>query len=211
MVTRLMDPTSGQIFFKGRELTNHPARVSASRPERRLIQMVFQDPSESLNPRFTAFECIADPIRRLGEAADQARLPQRVAELAEMVGLPVEFLTRFPHQLSGGQKARVGIARAISLHPELLILDEPTSALDVSVQAVVLNLLDRLRRELGLSYIFVSHDLNVVRLMCSRVMVMNHGKIVEEGDAEALLTNPSDPYTRTLIDAVPHFTDQSTE
>lgn len=205
MVTRLMDPTSGNIYFKGRDLTDYPARVFADRPERRLIQMVFQDPTESLNPRFPAFDCIADPIRRLGTKEDKARLGERIEELSVMVGLPTEFLTRFPHQLSGGQKARVGIARAIALRPELLILDEPTSALDVSVQAVVLNLLDQLRRDLGMSYIFVSHDLNVVRLLCSRVIVMNSGKIIEEGDAEELLTNPSDPYTKALIEAVPHF------
>ncbi len=122
-----------------------------------------------------------------------------------MVGLPTDLLTRFPHQLSGGQKARVGIARAIALEPRLLVLDEPTSALDVSVQAVILRLLDRLRSQLGLSYIFVSHDLNVVRLLCDRVIVMNRGRIVEAGPANELLANPSQEYTRTLVEAIPHF------
>ena len=122
-----------------------------------------------------------------------------------MVGLPRALLTRFPHQLSGGQKARVGIARAISVDPLLLILDEPTSALDVSVQAVVLQLLDRLKRDLGMSYIFVSHDLNVVRLLCERVIVMNRGRIVETGTADDVLNNPREAYTRTLVEAIPHF------
>jgi peptide/nickel transport system ATP-binding protein len=122
-----------------------------------------------------------------------------------MVGLPENLLTRFPHQLSGGQKARVGIARAISVDPLLLILDEPTSALDVSVQAVVLQLLDKLKRDLGMSYIFVSHDLNVVRLLCERVMVMNRGKIVETGRADDVLKNPQEDYTRNLVSSIPHF------
>ncbi len=136
---------------------------------------------------------------------DRKQIAAKVGELADMVGLPRALLTRFPHQLSGGQKARVGIARAISVDPLLLILDEPTSALDVSVQAVVLQLLDRLKRELGMSYIFVSHDLNVVRLLCERVIVMNRGRIVETGTADEVLNNPKEAYTRTLVEAIPHF------
>jgi peptide/nickel transport system ATP-binding protein len=132
-------------------------------------------------------------------------LVTKVDELADMVGLPRTLLTRFPHQLSGGQKARVGIARAIAVDPQLLVLDEPTSALDVSVQAVVLQLLDRLKRDLGMSYIFVSHDLNVVRLLCERVIVMNKGRIVESGTADSVLRNPQEAYTRTLVGAIPHF------
>ena len=141
---------------------------------------------------------------------NRAVMAARIEELAALVGLPDELLTRFPHQLSGGQKARVGIARAIALNPKLLILDEPTSALDVSVQAVVLLLLDRLRRELGMTYIFVSHDLNVVRLLCNRVIVMNEGQIVETGDAEELLSNPREAYTRALVDAVPNLSRERT-
>ena len=205
MVTRLLDPTAGTILFDGIDIGAIPAGRFARHPLRAAIQMVFQDPTESLNPRFSAFDAIAEPLRRLGPALDRAALAARIGELAEQVGLPPHLLTRFPHQLSGGQKARVGIARAIALRPKLLILDEPTSALDVSVQAVVLLLLDRLRREMGMTYIFVSHDLNVVRLLCDRVIVMNEGRIVETGPSAELLANPKEDYTRTLIEAIPHF------
>jgi peptide/nickel transport system ATP-binding protein len=131
-------------------------------------------------------------------------LRARCEELATQVGLPHELLDRFPHQLSGGQKARVGIARAIALHPDLIILDEPTAALDVSVQAVVLNLLHDLKQQLGMSYLFVSHDLNVVRLLCDRVIVMRSGRIVEQGFTETVLENPENAYTRELLEAIPH-------
>jgi oligopeptide/dipeptide ABC transporter ATP-binding protein len=164
--------------------------------------MVFQDAGDSLNPRFTAFHAIADPLRRLKKLSSR-ELAGRVEALADMTGLPRELLTRFPHQLSGGQKARVGIARAIAVEPELLILDEPTAALDVSVQVVILQLLQKLKRELGMSYLFVSHDLNVVRLLCDRVLVMYLGKIVESGPAAELFADPRHPYTRALISAIP--------
>jgi len=170
---------------------------------RRRIQMVFQDPTDSLNPRFTAARVIADPILRLGDIRGRDAVRARCEELARQVGLPVDLLDRFPHQLSGGQKARVGIARAIALKPELVILDEPTAALDVSVQAVVLNLLQELKDSLGMSYLFVSHDLNVVRLLCDRVIVMRAGKIVETGPTEQVLFAPQAQYTRDLIAAIP--------
>jgi peptide/nickel transport system ATP-binding protein len=166
--------------------------------------MVFQDPSDSLNPRFTAARAIADPILRLGEVRARRALRARCEELATQVGLPVELLDRFPHQLSGGQKARVGIARAIALSPELVVLDEPTAAPDVSVQAVVLNLLQDLKERLGMSYLFVSHDLNVVRLMCDRVIVVRAGRIVEQGPTQRVLTAPEAQYTRDLLAAIPH-------
>jgi peptide/nickel transport system ATP-binding protein len=166
--------------------------------------MVFQDPTDSLNPRFTAVRAIADPIMRLGGISGRDALRARCEELAKLVGLPIELLDRFPHQLSGGQKARVGIARAIALNPELVVLDEPTAALDVSVQAVVLNLLQDLKDSLGMSYLFVSHDLNVVRLLCDRVIVMRTGKVVEEGTAEEVLGSPKAEYTRELLTAIPH-------
>ena len=145
----------------------------------------------------------ADPILRLGNG-ERAFVRERCEELARQVGLPVELLDRFPHQLSGGQKARVGIARAIALKPDLIILDEPTAALDVSVQAVVLNLLQDLKDSLGMSYLFVSHDLNVVRLLCDRVMVMRAGQIVEQGQTEQVLVAPQAAYTRDLLTAIPH-------
>ncbi|MEQ9123194.1 MAG: ATP-binding cassette domain-containing protein, partial [Alphaproteobacteria bacterium] len=167
------------------------------------LQMVFQDPTDSLNPRFTAARSIADPIMRLGGRADRRAVKARVEELAEMVSFPPALLDRFPHQLSGGQNARVGISRAIALGPSFLVLDEPTAALDVSVQAVVLNLLADLRARLGLSYLFVSHDLTVVRLLCDKVMVMRAGKLIETGDAEDVMGAPKDPYTASLIAASP--------
>ena len=204
MLNRLLDPTSGRIVFDGQDIGAIPAKSFAASPFRRRIQMVFQDPTDSLNPRFTAERAILDPILRMGAIRGRAALRARCEELAQLVGLPVELIDRFPHQLSGGQKARVGIARAIALDPDLVILDEPTAALDVSVQAVVLNLLDDLKQRLGMSYIFVSHDLNVVRLLCDRVIVMRSGGIIEQGTAEEVLGAPKAEYTRELLTAIPH-------
>lgn len=203
LIARLHDPTSGDIEFEGEKISDISSHHFVHSKFRKRIQMVFQDPTESLNPGFTAHASIADPIRRLGGVKRGADLKCRVEELAEMVGLPLELLSRFPHQLSGGQKARVGIARAIALEPSLLILDEPTSALDVSVQAVTLRLLEDLKNRLEMSYLFVSHDLNVVRLLCQRVLVMYLGKVVETGPAEELFDRPRHPYTKALLSAVP--------
>jgi peptide/nickel transport system ATP-binding protein len=204
LAMRLLDPTSGSIILDGEDIGAIPARHFAKLPARKRIQMVFQDPTDSLNPRFTAMRAIADPILRLGDIRRDDAMRARCEELAQLVGLPRHLLDRFPHQLSGGQKARVGIARAIALHPELVILDEPTAALDVSVQAIVLNLLDELKARLGMSYLFVSHDLHVVRLLCDYVIVMRSGRIVEQGSAEQVLEAPQDEYTRELIAAIPH-------
>ena len=204
MVMRLLDQTSGRILFDGEEIGAIMPHAFARLPLRKSIQMVFQDPTDSLNPRFTAARAIADPIMQLGDIKGRDALRARCEELAGLVGLPVNLLDRFPHQLSGGQKARVGIARAIALHPKLVILDEPTAALDVSVQAVVLNLLQDLKASMGMSYLFVSHDLNVVRLLCDRVIVMRTGRIVEQGTSEEVLGNPQDSYTRELLTAIPH-------
>ena len=203
MVMRLIDKSAGSIVFDGEDIGEIPARQFARLPLRKRIQMVFQDPTDSLNPRFTAARAIADPLLRLG-AIPRGKVRARCEELARQVGLPVELLDRFPHQLSGGQKARVGIARAIALKPDLIILDEPTAALDVSVQAVVLNLLQDLKDSLGMSYLFVSHDLNVVRLLCDRVIVMRSGRIVEEGPTKRVLGKPKADYTRDLLAAIPH-------
>jgi peptide/nickel transport system ATP-binding protein len=204
MVMRLLDQTSGRIMFDGDEIGGILPNAFARLPLRKSIQMVFQDPTDSLNPRFTAARAIVDPIMQLGDIRGRDALRARCEELAGMVGLPINLLDRFPHQLSGGQKARVGIARAIALHPKLVILDEPTAALDVSVQAVVLNLLHDLKQSMGMSYLFVSHDLNVVRLLCDRVIVMRTGRIVEQGRSERVLGDPQDAYTRELLTAIPH-------
>ena len=205
LVCRLLDADAGDIVFQGESIADVPAREFHRSPHRRSIQIVFQDPHGSLNPRLTAFDAIAHPLRRLDGMRDGAALTGRVREAASRAGLPPTLLDRLPHQLSGGQKARVGIARAIALRPLLLVLDEPTAALDVSVQAGVLQLLDRLRREDGLALLFVSHDLNVVRMMCDDLVVLQHGQVVEAGPSRAVFDAPQASYTRTLLDAVPHF------
>jgi oligopeptide/dipeptide ABC transporter ATP-binding protein len=203
LITRMLDPTAGDIIFGGRNIGFIPARKFAETQFRPKIQMVFQDPTDSLNPRYTAFDTIAEPLRLLAKVTDYGQLHTQVFAAARQTGLPEELLMRFPHQLSGGQKARVGIARAIALRPELLILDEPTAALDVSVQATILKLLAELKASLGMSYLFVSHDLNVVRMLCDRVIVMYLGKVVEQGTTEAVFRNPGHPYTAALIRAIP--------
>ena len=202
LIARLLDASDGSIRFEGEEIGRVPARRFGVAPQRGHIQVVFQDATDSLNPRFTAFRAIADPLLRLQRLSGTA-LRTRVEEAARLTGLPPELLSRFPHQLSGGQKARVGIARAIAVQPRLLILDEPTSALDVSVQVVILQLLQDLKRQLDLSYLFVSHDLNVVRLLCDRILVMYLGHIVESGPAEQVFATPAHPYTQALLSAVP--------
>ncbi len=204
LITRLLDVTDGKIWFDRRAVSEVPSRVFARDDDRAHIQMVFQDAGESINPRFTAADAIADPLRRL-TGLRGAALEARVQEAALQCGLPLELLGRFPHQLSGGQRARVGIARAIGTRPRLLVLDEPTAALDVSVQVTVLKLLQQLKVDLGLSYIFVSHDLNVIRLLCDRVVVMYLGRIVESGPAQAVFDAPLHPYTKSLIAAVPRL------
>jgi oligopeptide/dipeptide ABC transporter ATP-binding protein len=202
LIARLLDTSDGRIVFDGEDLAAVPARRFAKAAQRHLIQMVFQDPTDSLNPRFTAREAIREPLTLLTSTA-RAAADARVDEVAAQVGLPAALLSRFPHQLSGGQKARVGIARALAVKPRLLILDEPTAALDVSVQAVVLQLLEQLRDELGLSLLFVSHDLNVVRLLTDRVAVMYLGKLVEIGPSEQVFRSPKHPYTQSLVSAIP--------
>jgi oligopeptide/dipeptide ABC transporter ATP-binding protein len=202
IAARLVDASGGAVVFDGADIAGQPAARFARDPRRGDIQLVFQDATDSFDPRYTASAIIAEPLRLL-RGLRGAALAARVAECARLVGLPVELLGRYPHQLSGGQKARVGIARAIATEPKLLVLDEPTSALDVSVQALVLRLLADLRARLGLSYLFVSHDLNVVRMLCDRVLVMYLGRVCEIGPADAVLGAPRHPYTQALAAAIP--------
>ena len=209
LISRLIDPDAGDIIFQGEAIGSIPARDFHRSPVRRQIQIVFQDPHDSLNPRDTAFDSIAHPLRRLEGLRDGAALTTRVRDSAARAGLPMELLDRLPHQLSGGQKARIGIARAIAPQPRLLVLDEPTAALDVSVQAVVLQLLDRLRREDGIGLLFVSHDLNVVRMLCDDLVVLRAGRVVEAGPAKAIFDAPAAAYTRELLAAIPYFEPKS--
>jgi len=208
LVARLIDQTAGALSLDGAEIGKVPARTFHGAPQRRDIQIVFQDAGESINPRFTAFDAIADPLRVLGGVAGNRALENAVVDCAKRCGLPLELLDRFPHQLSGGQRARVGIARAIITGPRLLVLDEPTAALDVSVQALILHLLDKLRRETGMAFLFVSHDLNVVRMMCERTIVLNRGQIVEEGPSRRVFQAPQAAYTRELMAAIPLFSNE---
>ena len=197
----LLPVTSGAIRIGDRELATLDR--AGHRWLRRTAQLIFQDPHSALNPRMTVFRNVAEPLLLHTDLRGRA-LHARVAELFATVGLAEQFLYRYPHELSGGQKQRVCIARAIALNPALLVLDEPTSALDVSVQAQILEFLKRLQAERGLSYLFISHNLAVVRAVCSRVAVMYLGRIVEIGKTEAIFRNPRHPYTRALLSAVPH-------
>jgi len=199
-VLRLIQPTGGDIRFDGRSILR--ASESELRPLRRQMQMIFQDPQSSLNPRKTILRSVAEPLIVHGGLSGRA-LRSRVQALLETVGLQRQHMYRFPHELSGGQRQRVGLARALALRPKLLVLDEPTSALDVSVQAQMLTLLERLQDEFGLTYLFISHNLAVIRHICDRVVVMYLGRIVETAPVEALFSAPRHPYTEALLSAVP--------
>ncbi len=199
-VLGLNAPTSGTITFEGRALS--ALRGRARRAALRDVQVVFQDPYSSLSPRMTVHDLVAEPLRAQGHLSGR-ELNERVVELLEMVGLGTQHLWRRPHEFSGGQCQRIAIARALALHPKLVILDEPTSALDVSVQARILVLLDRLQKQLGLAYLFIAHDLAVVEAVSDRVAVMYLGQIVESGSAEDVLHAPRHPYTHALIASVP--------
>jgi oligopeptide/dipeptide ABC transporter ATP-binding protein len=201
LLVRLEEPTRGRIELDGQDITHLGGK--ALRAVRRKIQLVFQDPYASLNPRLRVREAIAEVLRVHRLAQDKETARRRVDELLEMVGLRAGFGSRYPHQLSGGQRQRVGIARALAVEPEVLILDEPVSALDVSVQAEVMNLLRRLHEELNLTYLFISHDLGMVRHISDRIVVMYLGKIVELGPWKEVSDEPLHPYTRALQDAVP--------
>jgi oligopeptide transport system ATP-binding protein len=199
-VLQLIKPTSGSVRFEGQEIAGVGRRQM--RPLRREMQMIFQDPYASLNPRKRVGQIVGDPLKRQGVASG-SDLRRQVQELLERVGLSSEHYNRFPHEFSGGQRQRIGIARAISLKPKLVICDEPVSALDVSIQAQIINLLDDLQDEFGLAYLFVAHDIGVVRHISDRIAVMNEGKIVEQGSADQVCEHPKHDYTKKLLAAVP--------
>ncbi|MBI4333779.1 MAG: ATP-binding cassette domain-containing protein [Chloroflexi bacterium] len=199
-IIMLHRPTSGDILFQGRNLCN--MADEELRPLRQKFQIVFQDPYESLDPRFTASDAIGEPLRIHGTLRGQA-YRERVGELLNLVGLSPYMAERYPHEFSGGQRQRLGIARALALNPSFIVCDEPVSALDVSIQAQIMNLLDDLQQQLGISYLFIAHDLSVVRHISRRVAVMYLGKIVELSDCDQLYKNPLHPYTRALLSAVP--------
>jgi peptide/nickel transport system ATP-binding protein len=199
-IVRLYDLTDGSINFEGRDISRLSRREL--QPMRREMQMVFQDPYASLNPRKRVGTIIADPLRIHG-IGDRGEVRRRVSELLELVGLSPEHINRYPHEFSGGQRQRIGVARALALHPKLIIADEPVSALDVSIQAQVINLLDDLQDDLHLTYVFIAHDLGVVRHVSDRIAVMYLGKIVEISPAEELYHQPIHPYTEALLSAVP--------
>ncbi|WP_171163659.1 ABC transporter ATP-binding protein [Streptomyces sp. I05A-00742] len=199
VIVRLLEPTAGTVAYDGRDISH--LRQRELKPLRGALQMVFQDPHSSLNPRQTVARIIADPLLVRGSSAADAR--RRAAELMDLVGLIPEHLDRYPHEFSGGQAQRIGIARSLATGPRLIVADEPVSALDVSVQAQIVNLMERLQRELGLAYLFIAHDLSVVKRVCDRVAVMYLGRIVEIGDKRTVYDSPAHPYTRALLSAVP--------
>jgi peptide/nickel transport system ATP-binding protein len=197
---QLLKPTSGSVRFEGREIAGMSRR--AMRPLRREMQMVFQDPYASLNPRKRVGQIVGSPLRLQGIARG-AELRRQVQELLERVGLSAEHYDRFPHEFSGGQRQRIGIARALALKPKLIVADEPVSALDVSIRAQIVNLMKDLQEEFDLTYVFVAHDIGVVRHVSDRIAVMNAGKIVEQGPAARVCAQPTDAFTKTLLAAVP--------
>lgn len=206
VLTRLIDPTSGSVFLEGRDIT----KVSGKELQvlRRDIQMIFQDPYSSLNPRHSVGEIIATPMR-IQKIVPKGSEKLRVQQLMEMVGLNPEHYNRYPHEFSGGQRQRIGIARALALSPKVIVADEPVSALDVSIQAQILNLLEQLQHDLGLSYVFIAHDLSVVRHIADEVAVMYLGKVVELARPDVLYSAPSHPYSKALLSAVPSATPRS--
>jgi oligopeptide transport system ATP-binding protein len=199
-ILRLTEPTGGKVFYNGNDLAHLPQ--SAMREQRKHLQMIFQDPYASLNPRMTVGNIIGEPIRTFGLARGKS-VESQVQELMETVGLSRRFVKRYPHEFSGGQRQRIGIARALAVDPEFIVADEPISALDVSIQAQIMNLMERLQAEKNLTYLFISHDLRAVRHLSDRVAVMYLGRIVELADGKEIYRDPLMPYTKALISAVP--------
>ena len=199
-ILRLTEPTGGKVFYNGKDLAHLPQ--SAMREQRKHLQMIFQDPYASLNPRMTVGNIIGEPIRTFG-LSKGGRVETQVQELMETVGLSRRFIRRYPHEFSGGQRQRIGIARALAVDPEFIVADEPISALDVSIQAQIMNLMERLQAEKGLTYLFISHDLRAVRHLSDRVAVMYLGRIVELANGKEIYRDPLMPYTKALISAVP--------
>ncbi|HRE81294.1 MAG TPA: ATP-binding cassette domain-containing protein [Opitutaceae bacterium] len=199
-ILQLLPTTAGAVILGGRNLSAVSTQELQS--QRKELQMVFQDPYASLNPRMTVFATLAEPLL-VHKACPPEEVPQRVAQLMERVGLASRFMQKYPHEFSGGQRQRIAIARALALQPEVIVADEPVSALDVSIQAQILNLLSNLVREMGLTLIFIAHDLSVVKHISNRVAVMYLGKIVELGEASAVIDRPQHPYTRALVSAIP--------
>jgi ABC-type oligopeptide transport system ATPase subunit len=211
LILRLIEPTSGSIRFDGRDLL--AASASEMRRLRRDMQIIFQDPFASLDPRFRVEDIIAEPLIIHGDVSgegrhrpsERAKLDSRVSDLLRAVGLDESASLRYPHEFSGGQRQRIGIARALALRPKLIVCDEPVSALDVSVGAQIINLLAQLQRDFGLTYLFISHSMPVVRYLATRIAVMYKGKIVEVGDTDLITSNPIHPYTRSLLEATPEL------
>jgi peptide/nickel transport system ATP-binding protein len=199
-ILRLYEPTEGRVVFDGQDITSLNERQL--QPLRRRMQMVFQDPFASLNPRHSVGRIVGEPLRTHG-ISGRTETAARVRDLLSLVGLPPDALSRYPHEFSGGQRQRIGVARALALNPEFIVCDEPVSALDVSIQAQIINLMEKLQRELGLTYLFIAHDLAVVRHISDRIAVMYLGKIVEVAPADDLYDNPLHPYTITLLSSIP--------
>lgn len=207
-ILNLIPATSGEIWFDGQEISGYSEKQM--RPLRQAMQIIFQDPYGCLDPRKTVFDLIGAPLLLYGMKNKEER-KKRVLELMQEVGLRSDYLDRYPHEFSGGQRQRIGIARAIAVHPKFIVCDEPVSALDVSVQAQVVNLIRRLQKEYGLTYLFISHDLRVVRHLCDRIVVMYLGKVVEAGDKKDIYEHPAHPYTQALLSAVPEIGSDSYE
>lgn len=198
---RIIEPTSGEVFLKGRDFTKLNKREL--KKERRNIKIIFQDPYSSLNPRMTVEEIIGEPLDISKAYKNKKERSKIIKEVMELVNLDLSFAGRYPHEFSGGQRQRIGIARAVILRPEIIICDEPVSALDVSVQAKIINLLKDLQKKLDISYIFISHDLGVVKHMADRILVMQNGKIIEQGSRDEIFNNPKEEYTRMLLNSIP--------